>query len=114
MTRINHLEILECVKQQKPIVCIDVRESFRTRTFDAGGLKMQYDKIPDYSEVLSLYNTPDRIVVVCCFNDPSGRASKAEKALRKLGFEDIRILEKGLWHGWYQKVGAKVKLPFEV
>jgi len=111
MQGIDCHEILQMQAAGTPLLCIDVREKYRVATFDAGGLKVPYNEVAKHKDTLALYNTPGRVVVVCCFNDPSQRAKKAAQELRKIGFTDIRTLTRGLWYGWYIALGAKIKIP---
>ena len=110
MKTIDSNEILRLVQTGQPVLCIDVREAYRQASLDAGGWKIPYNEIARHAEVLLPFR--DCLTVVCCLR-PSGsqRTSIAFGALRKLGFTDVRELKNGLYQGWIQKVGRKVKLP---
>ncbi len=110
MKEIDYLEIQELTDAGQPIFCIDVREAYRHATMDAGALKIPYNEIARESELLLPYK--DWITVVCCLRPKgSNRTIKAADALRKLGFRDVRELKNGLYNGWIQKVGRRLKLP---
>lgn len=110
MKTINSNEILRLVQTGQPVLCIDVREAYRQASMDAGGWKIPYNEIVRHAERLLPFK--DCLTVVCCLR-PSGsqRTEIAFGALRKLGFSDVRELKNGLYNGWIQKVGRKMKLP---
>ena len=110
MKTIDFNEILGLIQAGQPVLCIDVREPYRQATLDAGGWKIPYNEISRHAELLLPFR--DCLTVVCCLR-PSGsqRTAIAAVALRKLGFSDVRDLKNGLYQGWIQKVGRKVKLP---
>lgn len=110
MKTIDSNEILRLVQTGQPVLCIDVREAYRQASMDAGGWKIPYNEIARHADLLLPFK--DCLTVVCCLR-PSGsqRTSIAFGALRKLGFTDVRELKNGLYQGWIQKVGRKVKLP---
>ena len=110
MKTIDFNEILRFVQTGQPVLCIDVREAYRRASMDAGGWKIPYNEIARQAELLLPFR--DCLTVVCCLR-PSGsqRTTIAAGALRKLGFTDVRELKNGLYQGWIQKVGRKVKLP---
>jgi len=110
MTTIDCSEIQDMVRCGKPVLCIDVRETFRHATMDAGGLKIPYNEINRHAAHLRPF--VNSVVVVCCLR-PKGsiRTEIAALALRKMGFTDVRELKNGLYSGWIQKVGRNVKLP---
>lgn len=103
-------EIQSLVNAGVPILCIDVRESFRHQTMDAGGLKVQYNQINRHTKLLRQFVT--HIAVVCCLR-PKGskRTQIAAASLKSIGFTDVRELEGGLYNGWIQKVGRQIKMP---
>lgn len=109
MKTIDHNEILGLIQTGQPVLCIDVREAYRQATLDAGGWKIPYNQISRHAELLLPFK--DCLTVVCCLR-PSGsqRTEIAFRALRKLGFVDVRELKNGLYQGWIQKVGRNVKL----
>ncbi len=113
MKTIRFNEILGLARAGQPVLCIDVREAYRHASLDAGGLKIPYNQIEQHAEILLPFK--DCLTVVCCLR-PSGsqRAQIAFAALRKLGFADVRELKNGLYQGWIQKVGRKMKLPLPV
>ncbi len=110
MRTIDWKEILELLAADQPLLCIDVREAYRQASMDVGGWKIPYNEIARHAE--RLLPLRDCLTVVCCLR-PSGsqRTQVAASALRKLGFSDVRELKNGLYQGWIQKVGRKVKLP---
>ena len=110
MRTIDHREILDLLAAGQPLLCIDVREPYRQATLDAGGWKIPYNEVARHAELLLPFR--DCVTVVCCLR-PSGsqRTQAAFRALRKLGFGDVRELKNGLYQGWILKVGRKVKLP---
>ena len=110
MKTIDFNEILGLIQAGQLVLCIDVREPYRQATLDAGGWKIPYNEISRHAELLLPFR--DCLTVVCCLR-PSGsqRTTIAAVALRKLGFSDVRDLKNGLYQGWIQKVGRKVKLP---
>ena len=110
MKTIDYSEILGLIRAGQPVLCIDVREPYRQATLDAGGWKIPYNEISRHADLLLPFR--DCLTVVCCLR-PSGsqRTAIAAGALRKLGFSDVRELKNGLYQGWIQKVGRKVKLP---
>lgn len=110
MKTISWNDILTLTASGLPVLCIDVRETYRQATLDAGGLKIPYNQIARHDELLLPYK--DWLTVVCCLR-PSGsqRTQVAFAALQKLGFSDVRELENGLYQGWILKVGRNVKLP---
>jgi len=87
-----------------------VREAYRQASMDAGGWKIPYNEITRH--VGLLLPLRDCVTVVCCLR-PSGsqRTAIAFRALRKLGFGDVRELKNGIYQGWILKVGRRVKLP---
>lgn len=103
-------EIQALVKAGTPVFCIDVRESFRQHTMDAGGLKIPYNEINRHTA--RLRPLVNHIAVVCCLR-PKGsqRTQIAAAALKKIGFSDVRELDGGLYNGWIQKAGRKLKMP---
>ena len=110
MKTIDHHEILSAVQAGQPVLCIDVREPYRQATLDAGGWKIPYNEIARQAELLLPFR--DCLTVVCCLRTSgSQRVQLAFQALQKLGFTDVRELKNGLYQGWIQKVGRKVKLP---
>ena len=110
MTPIDCIEIQDLVRSGKPVLCIDVRETFRHATMDAGGWKIPYNEVNRHTARLRPF--VDSVVVICCLR-PKGskRAEIAALALRKMGFTNVRELKNGLYSGWIQKVGRNVKLP---
>lgn len=110
MKSIDFNEILGLIQAGQPVFCIDVREPYRQATLNAGGWKIPYNEISRHADLLLPFR--DCLTVVCCLR-PSGsqRTAIAAGALRKLGFSDVRELKNGLYQGWIQKVGRKVKLP---
>ena len=110
MKTIDWKEILELVNAGVPVLCIDVRERYRQASMDAGGLKVPYNEIGRQADLLLPFR--DCLTVVCCLR-PSGsqRTQVACLSLQKLGFSDVRELEKGLYQGWILRVGRTVKLP---
>lgn len=110
MKTIDSNEILRLVQTGQPVLCIDVREAYRQASMDVGGWKIPYNEIARHAELLLPFK--DCLTVVCCLR-PSGsqRTTIAAGALRKLGFTDVLELKNGLYQGWIQKVGRKVKLP---
>lgn len=110
MKTIGYYEIQTLLKEGAPVFCIDVRESFRQKTMDAGGLKIPYNEINRHASSLQPFVT--HIAVVCCLR-PKGsqRTQIAAAALKKIGFSDVRELEGGLYNGWIQKAGRKLKMP---
>ncbi|MEZ4941845.1 MAG: rhodanese-like domain-containing protein [Saprospiraceae bacterium] len=110
MREIDWNEIVQMIQRDEPLLCIDVRESFRHATMDAGGEKIPFNRITNHAIKLAPFK--DVTTVVCCLR-PKGskRTEKAAAALRKIGFTDVRELKNGLYNGWIQKVGAKNKLP---
>jgi len=103
-------EILRLIQAGHPVLCIDVREAYRHASLYAGGWKIPYNEIGRHAERLLPFR--DCLTVVCCLR-PTGsqRTAVAFRALRKLGFTDVRELKNGLYQGWILKVGRKVKLP---
>ena len=110
MKTIDFNEILGLIQADQLVLCIDVREPYRQATLDAGGWKIPYNEIARHAELLLPFR--DCVTVVCCLR-PSGsqRTAIAAGALRKLGFSVVRDLKNGLYQGWIQKAGRKVKLP---
>ncbi|MFN0012974.1 MAG: rhodanese-like domain-containing protein [Saprospiraceae bacterium] len=110
MKTIGFNEILGLARAGQPVLCIDVREAYRQASLDAGGLNIPYNQIEQHAEILLPFK--DCLTVVCCLR-PTGsqRTAVAFRALRKLGFSDVRELKNGLYQGWILKVGRKVKLP---
>lgn len=110
MKTIDFNEILALVQAGQPVLCIDVREPYRRATLDAGGWKIPYNEIARHADLLLPLR--DCLTVVCCLRPyGSQRTAIAASALRKMGFSDVRELKNGLYQGWIQKVGRKVKLP---
>ena len=110
MKTISWNEILALTAAGQPVLCIDVRESYRQATLDAGGLKIPFNQIARHAELLRPYK--DCLTVVCCLR-PSGsqRTQVAFVTLQKLGFSDVLELENGLYQGWILKLGRNFKLP---
>ena len=110
MKTIDYREILDLMAAGQPLLCMDVREKYRQATLDAGGWKIPYNEIGRHAERLLPFR--DCLTVVCCLR-PSGsqRTAITFRALRKLGFNDVRELKNGLYQGWILKVGRKAKLP---
>ena len=110
LRQITFNEIPDLVQAGQQVLCIDVRDDYRQKTLDAGGWKIPYNRIVEHTRELEPY--VHAVVVVCCLR-PTGskRTEIAARALRQLGFSDIRELKNGLYAGWVLKVGARVKLP---
>ncbi|MBK8968619.1 MAG: rhodanese-like domain-containing protein [Saprospiraceae bacterium] len=110
MKTISWNEILALSEAGHPVLCIDVREAYRHRSFDAGGNQIPFNQISRYAAQLMPHKAV--LTVVCCLR-PTGskRTVKAASELHKLGFTDVRELKNGLYTGWIQKVGSTVKLP---
>lgn len=110
LPQIDWSEIVQTHQRGEAVLCIDVREAYRHRSFDAGGNQIPFNQISRYAAQLMPYK--DALTVVCCLR-PTGsqRTEKAANELRRLGFTDVRELKNGLYTGWIQKVGSKIKLP---
>ena len=110
MKQISHKEILELQAAGTPILCIDVREGYRQIAFDAGALKIPHNDITKNEARLRPFK--ETLTVVCCLSDRvSVRTTRAAAALQKMGFTDVRQLEKGMMAGWVMKVKPGTRLP---
>jgi len=110
MKTISFNEILGLAQAGQPVLCIDVREAYRHASLDTGGWKIPYNRIEQHAEMLLPFK--DCLTVVCCLRPlGSQRTQVAFRALRRLGFTDVRELKNGLYQGWLLRLDRNVKLP---